>query len=55
MLSGAEVPCTICRVTVHYTCTHEKNLILQYRDQVLLMSACIHTNIECLDYDLLEG
>ena len=35
---------------------HSACMILQYRDQILLMSAYIHTNIvECLDCDLLEG
>ena len=30
--------------------------LVGYRDQILHMSACIHTNIvECLDCDLLEG
>ena len=39
-----------------YAYTREKNLILQYRDQILLMSACTHTNIvECSNCDLLEG
>ena len=36
-----------------YVCTNEKNLI---HILILLLSACIHTNIvECLDCDLLEG